>query len=69
MSERFYGQCFGRKSDGEAEGSDVGGAGVQCPGRESDGEAWMHEMPGTPSANAPGKGADGEVWMQRLPMR
>lgn len=54
MPERFYGQCLGRKSDGEAEESDVGGAGVQCPGRELDGEAWMHEMPGTPSANAPG---------------
>lgn len=69
MSERFYDQYIGRKSDGEAEGSDVGGAGVQCLGRESDGEAWMHEMPGTPSANAPNEGADGEVWMQRLSVR
>ncbi len=68
MSERFYGQYLGRKSDGEAEGSDVGGTGVQCLGRKSDGEVEESDVGGV-GVQCFGRESDGEAWMQRLPMR
>ena len=68
MSERFYGQYLGRKSDGEVEGSDVRGAGVQCLGRKSDGEVEGSDVRGA-GVQCLGRESDGEAWMQRLPMR
>ena len=68
MSEHFCGQYLGRKSDGEAEGSDVGGAGVQCLGRKSDGEVEGSDVRGA-GVQCLGRESDGEAWMQRLPMR